>query len=1133
MRTTARNISQITKFISPSVFKLSLGTAIENRDIFMFPEPSLTLKKEQEGVASEEQVYNLISQIFNYDIKSRNLYFVKLEMRMLLQELKEAVNAVKGDRRELINNIYNETAEIVFHDGFINKNDYWNSRIENIKNKAETIINFNKQNHNQINSYSFKPYIKKPNFNLFEVQSFENVFNTAKNINNISVLGNSLFKPVKNIITSSQREPWQKDAYEFYNIYKSMDEKEKKEFLKSISMTEYDIVSVKRMTKEQWNVFLKNVLPHVSLYIKKSEDNINLQNYIQQNHNLSYVLDMTQNQWLNFKTALLNNTDNNLNSLKHFFKNAVEENNSFSKWEIEKKEFINFVYNNKYESFVNEAVKSAEFYKSQNNEFNQNNIYFSESETDEMSSKLTDWMTYLTESKWNEVKTVLTKSKETEYIKPVLEIIKSQKAEETEPEFSAEKRGVIEYIKNNKKLIVEILRELAEKDEIKKELTGWVDLKVLDKKTTEFNETARKNILNENIEVNKNSEEISPNSEVINNLSAQFTEWITYLTESQWNEVKTVLTTREETEYIKPVLEIIKSQKTEETEPEFSAEKRSVIEYIKNNKKLSVEILRELAEKDEIKKELTGWVDLKVLDKKTTEVNKTTLKNILNKNYEIDKNIKEISENSKVINNSSAQLTEWITYLTESQWNEVKTVLTANEETEYIKPVLEIIKSQKTEETEPEFSAEKRSVIEYIKNNKKLSVDILQRLSENEEIKKELINWVDLKELKNEEFRLNKSKITPKTDISGFYLNGKYITNASENLAKWLEYTTKSQWDDIKAFINTQQDNEYLNPVLSNVNIQTAENDENAFNEQKKEFIRQIVNNKEYASNFINLAVQNKGINDIITDLAKKTEINSLSKTEETYEIDNVEKVLTSNKAQRAKTNNETIKRILNWAYNTESNSEVKRQIRNKFVNEVRNEVKYDENILNSSYSTSNKFFEKIYKKRKEAIPQIMSQLYTAKDINSVYTNEKFNASMAQNGKYFSANLINRINSGSAENELSQYTTADLVIAKSNNVKGAVKNPVKMPDITTQVQQAVKTQVNDIIKINKSSEIQQSENKTIYELTRRINLQQKEIESIITNQRQMLKITDISVVAEKVMNQMQSQLRLEKMRRGL
>ena len=148
--------------------------------------------------------------------------------------------------------------------------------------------------------------------------------------------------------------------------------------------------------------------------------------------------------------------------------------------------------------------------------------------------------------------------------------------------------------------------------------------------------------------------------------------------------------------------------------------------------------------------------------------------------------------------------------------------------------MLEIIKSQKAEEIEPQFSAEKRRVIEYIKNNKKLSVDILQRLSENEEIKKELTSWVDLKELKNEEFRLNKSKITPKTDILGFYLNGKYITNASENLAKWLEYTTKSQWNDIKAFINTQKDNEYLKPVLNNVNIQTAENDENAFNEQKK-----------------------------------------------------------------------------------------------------------------------------------------------------------------------------------------------------------------------------------------------------------------------------------------------------------
>ncbi len=1145
MRTTARNISQITNFISPAVFKLTLGTAIENGDIFMFPEPYLILKKEQDSVGSEEQVYNLISQIFNYDIKNRNLYFVKLEMRMLLQELKEAVNAVTSDSRELINNIYKETAEIISHDGFINKTDYWNSRIENIKNKAETIINVSKQKNNQFNNYSFKPNIKKLNFNLSKAKSFKNVFNTAKNINNISVLGNSIFKPVNYIITSSNREPWQKDAYEFYNIYKSMRENEKKEFLKTISMTEYDIASVKRMTKEQWSVFLQNVLPQVTLYIKKSEDNVNLQNYIEQNHNLSYVLDMTQNQWLDFKTALLNSTDNNLYSLKQFFKTTAEEKNSLTKWEIEKQQFINFVYNNKYAPFVNEAVKSSEFYKHSINEFNQNIMYFSESETDEMSSKLTEWMTYLTESQWNEVKTVITTNTQAEYIKPVLEIIKNQKSEETEPQFSAEKRSVIEYIKNNKKISVDIIQQLSQNEEIKKELTGWVDLKVLEKKTTEIDETVRKNISNENYEINQNHEEINQNREVINNISSQLTDWLSYLTESQWNDIKNVITTNEEAEYIKPVLEIIKNQKSEETEPQFSAEKRGVIEYIKNNKKISVDIIQQLSQNEEIKKELTGWVDLKVLEKKTREFNETIRKNILNENYEINKNPEEISENSEVINNASSQLTDWLSYLTESQWNEVKNVIATNEGAEYVEPVLEIIKNQKSEEIEPQFSAEKRGVIEYIKKNKKVSVDIIQQLSQNEEIKKELTGWVDLKVLENKEFKLNKYKTNTKAEIeknflnaqkseaSGFYLNGKYITNSSENLAKWMEYVTKPQWNDIKAFINTQNDNEYLKPVLDNAKIQSAENDEQVFKEQKKEFIKLIVNNKEHAGNFIKLALQNKKINAIITDLATKAEINSLSKTEEIYKTSDVEKVLASNKAQITKANNETIKRITNWVYNTEVKSEVRNKVRKEVSNKFKNEVKYEENTLYDASGINNMSFERIYQKPKEAVPQIISKSYTAKNINSAYTDEKINTSMAQNGNYFSKNLINRINGGTAENEISQYTTADLVIAKSNNTKGAVKNPVKMPDISTQVQQAVKTQVNDIIKINKSSEIQQSENKTIYELTKRINLQQKEIENIITNQRQMLKITDISVVAEKVMNQMQSQLRLEKMRRGL
>ena len=204
-----------------------------------------------------------------------------------------------------------------------------------------------------------------------------------------------------------------------------MGENEQKEFLKAVSMTEYDITSVKRMTKEQWSVFLQNVLPQVSLYVKNAENSISLQNYTKQNPNLRYVLDMLYVYLLlNFKTALLNSTDNNINTIKQFFKTTVGENKSFDKWESEKQEFINFIYNNNYAPIVNEAVKSTEI-----NKYNLNNINVSELEINEISSKFTDWITYLTESQWEEVKTVLTTSKETEYIRPLLETVKNKKQE--------------------------------------------------------------------------------------------------------------------------------------------------------------------------------------------------------------------------------------------------------------------------------------------------------------------------------------------------------------------------------------------------------------------------------------------------------------------------------------------------------------------------------------------------------------------------------------------------------------------------------------------------------------------------------------------------------------------------------
>lgn len=96
-----------------------------------------------------------------------------------------------------------------------------------------------------------------------------------------------------------------------------------------------------------------------------------------------------------------------------------------------------------------------------------------------------------------------------------------------------------------------------------------------------------------------------------------------------------------------------------------------------------------------------------------------------------------------------------------------------------------------------------------------------------------------------------------------------------------------------------------------------------------------------------------------------------------------------------------------------------------------------------------------------------------------------------------------------------------------------VQTPPKIPEVVLEAKKAMQAEVHDIITKKRSQNEEQADNKTVLELMRRLDVQQKEIEKIRSTQKQMLNITDISIVTEKIMNQMQSQLRLEKMRRGL
>ena len=800
MRTSAIIIAQTTKYISPSINIGFNGVLKNNGSIFNFPNPSLVFRKEDIS-QEEERVYTLFSQLFNYDINNKNQYFIKLEINLLFQEIKMAINSIMGEKKEYFNKIYKEVIEINKKYGFIQNIGHFNKDIENFKNETNIITQKFKSQKNEFNTSKNKNF---KNSNSIYKNSHYNV----GLIKNISVLENNLIKPFNYELRVINKEQWQKQIYEFYNIYKSMNDFEKQEFLNAISLSENDIVSVRKMTKEQWGIFIKNILPKVSSFVNSYNENIKLENSIYNNELLNNISKLTEKQWLDFKMILLHSHNNDFKNLSSFFELRNNQNNSdIHLWQKEKQDFINYVYENKYIKLLKYAF------------------------------------------------------------------------------------DVIEYDVNNK---------------------------------------------------------LQYSENLVNNVTEKFTEWITYLTENQWENVKTVIN-NSKNEYIKPFLENIKNENTQGVEPKFSAEKRGAIEYINNNKKYVFDILSVLKEKEEIKKEIGNWIDLEVLNNKEIHNNEFSLStNILNEN------------NNKEINNVTEKFTEWITYLTETQWENVKTVIN-NSKNEYIKPFLENIKNENTQGVEPKFSAEKRGAIEYINNNKKYVFDILSVLKEKEEIKKEIVNWIDLE-----------------------ILNKKEINN-----------------------------NDYIKPFLKILNISKIEKGMSLFvNDNYKNLILKNIINK---TDFVNLKNNYKEFS-IIKNIQSK---------------------------------------------NIDTNSE-------KYL-----------------HKTANKEYE--------------------------------------NSMVFSNSI----------NEFDDYKTANLVIAKNNNKQSVVSNTPKIPDVVSEVKKSIKNEIDDVIMIKGNIKQQETSNKTIYELVKRLDTQQNEIDNIIKSQKQMLKITDISFVTEKVINHMQSQLKLEKMRRGL
>ena len=731
--TSAKTIIKTAKLVPFSGIHTLIGIKSGEGNIFYFPQPDIVFKKDQTEAENMERTKALFYQLFNYGTHTNNLYFIRLEISSLIQEIKLAIDSLTSPVKVSFEKIYKEVLEIENKGGFYKKTDYWNRHIEGLKNDINTLIEkLNVENSGLFNVYLAQTVERYKS----ERNTFKNLLNSIYTRRKLSVLENSFIKHANYITGILNREQWQKDAYKFYNIYNSMEENERREFLNALSITENEIASVRKMTKEQWKAFLNNILPAVYLFVTNYVNKDNYIEILENNKILKNISSLNQEQWLDFKIKLFNNKNSNFERLISFFK--TEQNKVLHEnWKAEQRNFINFVYDNKYISELSDAVSVvlADYteFKMWNDEFfNVHNI-----KINDVSSKFSDWLSYLTENQWEEMKTVLKANENNKYIRPLLEILKLPSQEKNEPEFSAEKRRFINYINENKKASLEIIETLENKNEIKEELEKWVDLKNVH--TLLRNEEKKEIIKSDFSSISLENEDLKW-EKTENNVSLEIEDWLSYLTESQWEEVKTVLKANENNQYIRPLLEILKEPKMEGQEPEFSAEKRRFINYINENKKATLEVIGTLENKEEIKRELEKWVSLKdvhalLRNEEKKEIIKSDSSSISLENDDL--------KWEKTENNVSLEIEDWLSYLTENQWEEVKTVLKDNEDKEYVNPVLEILSGTDFKDAEKLRLFQKEKFIKYINDNKSLADKFMKIVSQNKVLYKSINNWVN------------------------------------------------------------------------------------------------------------------------------------------------------------------------------------------------------------------------------------------------------------------------------------------------------------------------------------------------------------------------------------------------------
>lgn len=167
----------------------------------------------------------------------------------------------------------------------------------------------------------------------------------------------------------------------------------------------------------------------------------------------------------------------------------------------------------------------------------------------------------------------------------------------------------------------------------------------------------------------------------------------------------------------------------------------------------------------------------------------------------------------KTLHETAERLAEWFSYLTETQWEEIRDVFTENSENAIIKPILEMMEQQRPAPEEPLFSSEKRGLISYLAEHTDKSVEIIRMIQNRESLKSSMENWVSLPP----EEKVSKENVVLQ-EVEQIFTD-EQIQDTAESLTEWISYLTENQWEEIKSVLTIHQNEAYISPLLEMVNI--------------------------------------------------------------------------------------------------------------------------------------------------------------------------------------------------------------------------------------------------------------------------------------------------------------------------